>query len=460
MTRASVALGAIAIVLLLLAVVIESRTPDRVAEPTASPTPATTPWTAPPAPVQTRPAAQTLQGFLYGRVTAAAGAVYEGRLRWGRDQEAFWNDYFNGARREDPWLAHVPPELVPEQRRARYFLGFRIGEQEGLAGRLFMVRFGEIARIDARGRVVQVALKGGTVVELERFEASDFDDGVRVWDGKRGVVDVGSAQIRSVELLPAPALAGAPYRLHGSVRTGQGEFTGFVQWDREECTGAEELDGRTPGGEVSLRFDTIRSIARHSQDAALVTLVDGREVVLSDTNDVNHENRGISVDDPRYGRVTISWQAFERVDFEPGGSGPAYGDFPPGRPITGSVTTRSGRRLAGRLVYDLEESLTSETLDGSFQNVDYTLPFGLIASIESPGREQPGARPRVTLRSEEELQLDLAGDLGEGNAGMLVFVAGRERPEYVPWSDVARVDFDPLPATSSRLGPTNEEVSP
>ena len=445
MTRASVALGAIAIVLVLLAVVIESRTPDRDPGPTGPPSPARTPSIVPPAAVETHPAPQTHQGFLYGRVTDVDGAAYEGRLRWGRDQEAFWNDYFNGARREDPWLAHVPPDLVPEGRRPRYFLGFRIGEREGLAGRLFMVRFGEIARIEARGREVQVALKSGTVVDLDRFEASDFDDGLRVWDAKRGVVDFKSVQIRTVELLPTPALGRAPYRLYGKVRTRQGEFTGFVQWDREECTGTEELDGRSPEGELSLRFDTIRSIARHSPDSALVTLLDGREVVLADTNDVNHENRGIYVDDPRYGRVSISWEAFERVDFGPGGSGPGYGDFPPGRPLTGSVTTRAGRALAGRLVYDLEESETSETLDAPFQGVDYTLPFGLIASLALPGREERGARPRVTLHGGEELQLDLAGDLGEGNGGMLVFVEGRERPEYVPWSDVGQVVFDPPP---------------
>ena len=38
----------------------------------------------------------------------------------------------------------------------------------------------------------------------------------------------------------------------------------------------------------------------------------------------------------------------------------------------------------------------------------------------------------MTLHSGEELRLESAGDLGEGNAGMLIFADGRERPEYVP----------------------------
>lgn len=41
-------------------------------------------------------------GFLYGRVSAYDGATYQGRLRWGGDEEAFWGDYFNGTRDENP----------------------------------------------------------------------------------------------------------------------------------------------------------------------------------------------------------------------------------------------------------------------------------------------------------------------------------------------------------------------
>ena len=100
------------------------------------------------------------------------------------------------------------------------------------------------------------------------------------------------------------------------------------------------------------------------------------------------------MDDRRYGRVLVSWDAFERVDFSPGGSGPAYDDFPPGRPLTGGVTTRAGRRLAGRLVYDLDESETTETLDAPSQGVDYTIPFGLIASIVLPGPRRARRRAR------------------------------------------------------------------
>ena len=445
MTRSTIARGAFATVVVLLAVAAGYWALKQDVHPAAATSPAVTPSTTPAA-VQPQP------GFLYGRITTVDGATYEGRLRWGGDQEAFWGDYFNGFKHENPWLAQVPPERLPKERRRIEIFGITVAHRESPidGGRPFMARFGELARIEARGKEVRVTLKSGTGFDLDRFEASDFDDGVRVWDGRRGVVDLDGLRVRTVELLPTPPLGAAPYRLYGTVHTRQGDFTGFVQWDRKECVGSDQLDGRTAGGKLKLRFDTLRSIARRPRDSALVTLLDGRQIVLSGTGDVGHDNRGIYVDDRRYGRVLISWDAFEHVDFSPGtpeDTGPAYGDFPPGRPLTGSVTTRAGRRLAGRLVYDLDESETTETLDAPSQGVDYTIPFGLVASIVLPGREERSAQlARVTLQSGEELRLERAGDLGKGNAGILIFAGGHQRPEYVPWTDVEQVDLDPPPA--------------
>jgi hypothetical protein len=77
----------------------------------------------------------------------------------------------------------------------------------------------------------------------------------------------------------------------------------------------------------------------------------------------------------------------------------------------------------------------------------------LIASIRPVGQDERGARrAKVTLRDGEALQLDRAGDLGAGNAGMLIFSGGRERPEFVPWTDIEQVDFDRPSAMYPPLG--------
>jgi hypothetical protein len=429
-------------VLLALAAGLMAR--NEFLESPATATTAVTQLAAPP------PTSSAHEAFLYGRVTMENGDVYEGRLRFGGDEEALWGNYFNAVKKGNAWAAQAPHELLTERVPVRLF-GFTIAhnEREIDLGRPFMVRFGDIARIDAPGRELRVTLKSGTTFDLARFGADDFADGVRVWDSQGGVVDLDEWDISSIEFLPA---AGSDddisNRLYGTVRTRTGEFTGFVQWNRKHVLGSDELvpdgadmrsDHRLTRSDLSLTFDDVRSIERRSERSSLVTLVDGREVLVSDPRE-SYGNSGMYVDDPRYGRVLVSWDAFERVDFSLGVHGPAYRDFPAGQPITGTVVTREGRRLTGRLVYDLDESESTETLDAPAEGVDYMFPFGLVASIQLPeGRGDQ--RARVTLHSGEWLLLGLSGDLA-GNAGMLIFTDGSAHPDFVRWTDIAQIDLD------------------
>ena len=171
-----------------------------------------------------------------------------------------------------------------------------------------------------------------------------------------------------------------------------------------------------------------------------MTLRDGRELVLDGTNDVNDDNRGIYVEDARFGRVLVSWDAFERVDFaaDLADSGPAYGDFAPGEPLRGKVTREDGVTLSGRIVFDLDEEETTELLNGSWDDVEYHIPFALIAGIVP----QDSDSSRIQLRGAGELRLEDQVDVGEGNAGLLVFTSGAGRPTYVEWEDVKRIDFE------------------
>ncbi len=204
---------------------------------------------------------------------------------------------------------------------------------------------------------------------------------------------------------------------------------------------------------MRLRFDTVSSITRRPDNGSRVTLLDGGDIELSRARRTGPGRPRIAVDDPRYGRVLVLWTAFERIDFSPAGRSPAYDDYPPGEPLSGAVTTQDGRRLTGRLVYDLDESETTETLDSSDQALSYTIPFGLIASIVlPPPDERASARARLTLHSGETLSLECAGDLGADNLGLLVFAADGDEPGFVPWTDVERIDLDRPPAMYPPIG--------
>ena len=392
--------------------------------------------------------------FLYGRITTKNDITYEGRLRFGGNQEACWNHYFNGVKDENPWSSYLPVNQVKKRRKLKLFgFEFNTPTPKSDFDRPFMVRFGDIALIENNGTKVRVTLKGGTTFDLDRFEASDFDDGVRVWDQVKGMVDLEPRHIRAIKFIPTTQKEAVPHFLHGTVRTDSGDFTGYILWDQSKCLGSDEFVGtNSDATEFRLHFDMIRSIERHTPDNSVVAMINGNKIVLSGTHVFGHGNRGILIHFQRLGRVLVSWDVFERVDFSPTSSGPTYNDFPPGRPLTGKVTTSTGKSLNGRLVFDLDESETTETLDASSKGVHYTIPFGQIKSIDLSKTEKSGSQHvRLVLINGETLQLERTGDLSEKNAGILVFVQENKQPDYLMWKNIMRIDFDKSGILSSGL---------
>lgn len=109
--------------------------------------------------------------LLYGRVTTYNGEIYEGRLRFGGDEEAFWGHYFNGFKDENPWAAQVGAEHLTEERFRTEIFGFEIliGERPIELGRPFLARFGDIAHIEARGNSVRMTLESGIENDFAEF---------------------------------------------------------------------------------------------------------------------------------------------------------------------------------------------------------------------------------------------------------------------------------------------------
>ena len=100
MKRTSISGGAFVAVLLLLVLPnLGALAPGIDARATTSPANPSTPSTE-----------EGSQGFLYGRVTTDDGATYVGRLRFGRDEEAFWGNYFNGVERREPVGGPAPAD--------------------------------------------------------------------------------------------------------------------------------------------------------------------------------------------------------------------------------------------------------------------------------------------------------------------------------------------------------------
>jgi len=381
-------------------------------------------------------ASQDVRGYLYGTVETSSGNSYTGLLRWGRE-EAFWDDHFNASKQDEPATGRLPRGYRRPGRKVEVF-GLEVSGpwESAWSQRQLIVRFGDLAEIRPRGGDrAELVFRNGESLRIDGG-SNDLGGKITVWDATVGKIDVDWNRIRAIRFAPTPASARPEgQRLSARVRTLVGEFSGYLQWDKEEALTVDELDGEADDGDVSIPMGRIRSIERRSRRSSRVELVDGRVLELSGTNDVDSSNRGIVVEDARFGRVEIPWDVFERAEIEVAkDSGRGYDDYAPLGEIRARVTLRGGRTREGRIAYDLDETHLWEMLNGEQDDVDYDIPFVRVRQIRPLGR-----RAEVVLDNGQKLRLEGQTDVGDDHAG-IAFLDGAEE-DYVTWDEVELVEI-------------------
>lgn len=388
---------------------------------------------------------------LYGRVTTASGDVFEGYLRWDRN-EGSWADLLDGTK-ELPWQNMRDAERLDweHERRGRErsvnILGLRIswteGEDEYPASATSGIRFGHLRTLEAfRDDRVRLTLKSGQEIEL-KGGATDLGDALRglvVQDPERGRVELRWRDLDEIEFMEAPAGVEAPVaeRLYGTLRTRSGlEFTGFVAWDLDEILTSDMLDGEERGTEREIPFGRIAAIERAGSSGARVILENGEELTLRGSNDVDDGNRGIIISDPGLGHVSLDWDDFDQLRFHraPGRDG-SYASFDGGKALWGTVETEDGERHTGYIRWDNDEESTWEMLDGRNGEVDFDVEFGLIAEIWK--LENWGSQ--VRLLDGRVFELEGSNDVDGDNKGIFVTFEDGETI-LVRWWDFAGVTF-------------------
>jgi hypothetical protein len=389
-------------------------------------------------------AAEANSGFLYGRVLTDGGGEYEGYLRWGR-QEAFWDDLFHSMKTELPFREYVDSEEIESANRGRegkvevWGMKIRWSTDDADVRRLFIARFGDIARIDAHGDgEARLEMRNGSVHEVSGY-SDDVAADIRLIDREGDERQIPWERIDSIVFEPAPAHLDPPAgRLYGVVETRETSWTGFVMWDKEECLTTDMLDGETRDGDLSLEMGRIRSIERRGSSRSIVELVDGTRLKLRGSNDVDGDNRGIMIEVAELGRVTVPWhefESFERRDTQDSGMG--FDDYARSGFLSGRVEDVDGRSFRGRLVIDLDESESWEMLNGSVGDLLFDIPFANIESLEALGDNSC----KVLLRNGTSLELSDGQDVSARNEGILIFDQGDEDPTYLPWPKLATIEF-------------------
>ena len=378
-------------------------------------------------------------GRIHGTVTTYAGTRAAGLIRWG-GQEAFWDDLFQSAKRELPFASYAEPADEPEESQWWWqVLGRRLVQAVDRGPRrVFAARFGDIAKLEVvGGNEAVVTMRSGTSYRVSGY-ANDVGAALTVVDDELGEQEIEWGRVDVVEFSPAGAGAVfSGHRLFGTVEAGSQQLSGFIQWDEDEGLSTDRLDGDAEDGRVSIPFSTIAVIEQLSAASARVTLTDRRVMVLKGTNDVNAENRGILIEDPRYGRVRVPWARFRRAELtRPEGSGPGYGDFATPKRLRGTVTDADGASHAGLLHVDLDAAESWELLEGTSDGVTYSITFSRVRSLE-----RSGAVVIVTLAGGEELRFDDDPSAVQQPVGVVV-VGDSGEETFLPWRQLRRIDLD------------------
>ncbi len=378
-------------------------------------------------------------GRIYGRITTTDGDVLEGLIRWDRN-EASWVDVLNGSK-----VIHSDPSRQERTRRIEIF-GYTVYEESGddTYSRTSGIRFGSIQSLERAGNDKAILiLQSGDEVELING-STDIGNDVRdviIEDAERGRVELQWRDIERVELFQAPAAIESAFgeRLFGTVVSRDGmEFTGFVCWDVDEVLTADILDGNDDEGRRrKIPFSDIASIRRNSSSSSLVRLIDGEELILRGTNDVNSSNSGILVLDPELGQIELDWDAFEELILTTPDDTPDYASFARIGPIAGTVFTRGGDRFEGVIRWDDDETHTWEFLDGEANDIQFDIEFGKIRSIDRLSSREA----EVVLLDGRRFELRGSNDVDSDNDGIYV-IDEKGNETRIDWQDFERVVFD------------------
>lgn len=394
------------------------------------------------------------ESFIYGKVYMHNDRVYEGPIRWGKE-EAYWVDVFNSGKEKNSNLRYLSDrerdDLASRQNDWGYWTGGFMDRWFGWSSsgntyrndftHQFACQFGELKSLEPSGRkYVEVEMKNGDKFTVLGEGYNDIGEEIRIMDPEMGQVDIDWNRIRKIEFMKTPKnLAnkfGKP--LYGTVEAYGEKFTGFVQWDHDERLSIDKLDGDTDDGDLSIEFGKIQSIERRG-GSSLVVLKSGRELRMTGSNDVSSGHRGVIVMNKDFVSVDIPWNEFDKVTFSESIPGPlsTYDEYSSQKQLTGEVTTREGKTLTGRIVYDLDEEYDYELLQGKKGDYKFSIALRSVKQIEQVSEY----RCVVELRSGAKLSLDDEQDVNERNQGVLVFAKENQEPVYIPWSEVKLIAF-------------------
>nr|WP_320118441.1 hypothetical protein [uncultured Marinifilum sp.] len=382
---------------------------------------------------------QTYNCNLYGSITTVDGDIYKGPIRW-NDEEVFLTDIFNSQKIENPYLKYLgnKDRSGNDYKRSNRWFNDEASQSSRYA-RKFECRFGDIKSLSVTGyESVNLELNTGKFINLSGG-SNDLGNSVWILDHELGLIKVAWNRIDLVNFFTPDVQATESFGdpIYGKITSTIGEFEGFIQWDHDERLLSDKLDGRSKDGDVNIPFDRIKKIQK-TKYGSLISLSSGREFELKNSNDVTSQNRGIIVTISGVGRIDFTWKHFLSLELLPIPKGKinCYSEFKKTERLYGKVTTTKNDVYEGVIVYDLDEAMDSEILNGLNDNLEFSVPFKNIKKIEPKSYDYC----LIELKTGENLYLGDQTDVSSTNAGVIVF-KGENEYQLIKWTNIKLIEF-------------------
>ncbi|MEQ8424707.1 MAG: hypothetical protein RIA63_08340, partial [Cyclobacteriaceae bacterium] len=233
------------------------------------------------------------EGFMYGKITTVDNKVYEGPIRWGKE-EVLWIDLFNAAKPENDYVRYLSRDDMEYLRDKRYeqnhawgdrfvsrWVNFDFDERSDYTHQ-FVCQFGEIKSIRPSWRnSADLVMQNGQKFEVSGEGYNDVGGSIQINDKEMGTLSLDWSRIELIEFGNTPSQLKDKFDdvLYGTVETAHGRFKGAVAWDNDERLLSDKLDGRTDDGKLSIEFGKIASIEQR-WDEARVELKSGRTITM------------------------------------------------------------------------------------------------------------------------------------------------------------------------------------
>lgn len=385
---------------------------------------------------------QLSKNYIYAKVIVKDSSSFEGLVKFGK-KTFLWSDFFKLDKTENPYGEYISKEKQNKQTcKISDVDGLKIllnNDLTNLAIHKFEVRMGYIKAMDfLDNRYISIELKDNKFINL-RTDYSHSDLDIEILDNDLGKVKLDASLVARIEFMSTPEdiQITRPKPIYGTVLTKQGEFTGFICWDNDETSEDDLLDGEWGNKDVSIYFKNIASIEK-SNSCCNVTTLSGTNLQLCGSNDVDNGNRGLVVNMPNIGKLSIDWRDFESLQLNHSidGIGLSYDDYLPAQRLKGKVSLKDKSEYSGIIIYNLDKAMTVENIDGENAGLSFTIPLLYVKSISPKGLKYS----KLVLKNGLNLLLGNSVDVNYKNDGVLVFTEDG-KSEFLNWFDIENISF-------------------